>query len=56
MTAVESGEEGLGGELVGQLAVKTAAQIAVDRRKVTFEDRAKGPRFRERGGDHVAVD
>ena len=53
---IESDEEGLRGELVGQLAVEAAAQVAVDRLEVALEDDAEGMWFRKRGGDRLAID
>jgi hypothetical protein len=46
-TPIEGDEEGLGGELVSQLTVKPAAQIAVDRPEMPLEDETEGRRVRE---------
>ena len=54
--AIEGHQKGLRGELVGQLAVEAAAQVAMDRLEVAFEDDAEDRRVRERGGDCLGVD
>ena len=54
--AVERDQEGLRGELVGELAIEATTQVAVDRSEVAFEDDAERTRVCERGGDRLAVD
>ena len=54
--AVERDQEGLRGELVGELAVEATTQVAVDRSEIAFEDDAERARVCERGGDRLAVD